>query len=108
MRLLVLALFAACAAEAPPPAAAPDAPRVPPAPPAPSGPPPERIVTETPCGAEDYAAGLFGANIAAVTLPADLDHRVIYPDQVVTQDHVPTRLNIHVDEAGTVLRFSCG
>ena len=113
MRPLALLLLIACAAEAPPPAA--EAPPPASAPPTvvdpdlpPVAPPPGALVTDTTCGAEDYAEGLFGANIAAVTLPAELNHRVIYPDQVVTQDHRPERLNIHVAEDGTVLRLTCG
>ena len=112
--LLPLTLLLACAAEAPeaatragtdaPPVATP-APATPPAAPPTTAMPSE---TETPCGAEDYASGLFGADIATVTLPRDLDHRIVRPGLAVTDDLVPERLNIHVDEDGTVLRLSCG
>ena len=99
MRALLALLPAACAAEAPtaPPAAPPAAP-----------PPAAEAAAQTPCGAAGYANGLIGADIAAVTLPAELNHRVIYPDHAVTEDFVPERLNIHVDEDGTVLRLACG
>ena len=110
MRPLALLLLIACAAEAPPPASEPPTVVVPDRPPVapPVAPPPGALVTDTTCGAEDYAEGMFGANIAAVTLPAELNHRIIYPDQAVTQDHRPERLNIHVAEDGTVLRLTCG
>ena len=62
---------------------------------------------EDTCLANDYAA-LIGAQIAAVTLPADLNERVIAPDSAVTMDFNPTRLNIHTDEAGVITRLSCG
>ncbi|MEJ6396835.1 I78 family peptidase inhibitor [Yoonia sp. 208BN28-4] len=59
------------------------------------------------CGKDDYAA-LVGANLAAVTLPADLNDRVIGPDDAVTLDFQPDRLNFFVDEAGLITRISCG
>jgi hypothetical protein len=34
--------------------------------------------------------------------------RVIRPNAIVTQDYRPNRLNVHVDDAGTVTRLSCG
>lgn len=52
--------------------------------------------------------GLVGAQVAAITLPADLEHRIIGPDTMVTMDYVPERLNIHTDKNGRVLRISCG
>merc|ERR1712087_497612 len=30
------------------------------------------------------------------------EHRVLQPDSMFTQDHRPNRLNVHVDESGTV------
>ena len=88
MRVLVPVLLAACAAEPAPP---PDAPGV----------------ADDPCGASGYA-GLVGANVAAVTLPADLDHRIIGPDTVVTMDFVPERLNIEVTADGLIAGLRCG
>lgn len=59
------------------------------------------------CGAKGYE-GLIGSNVAAVSFPADLLHRIIPPDGVVTMDFVPERLNIRVDESGIIERFDCG
>ncbi|CUH23684.1 Peptidase inhibitor I78 family protein [Jannaschia seosinensis] len=59
------------------------------------------------CGADGYR-GLVGANIAAVTLPAELNDRVIGPDTMVTMDYDPTRLNIRVDEDGRIVELYCG
>lgn len=59
------------------------------------------------CGANDYAA-LVGANIAAVTLPADRNIRVLGPDSMATMDYNPKRLNIETDADGTILQLRCG
>lgn len=59
------------------------------------------------CGAAGYQS-LVGAQIAAVTLPADLNARVIYPDTVVTLEFNPKRLNIAVNAAGRIERVYCG
>ncbi|WP_208352202.1 I78 family peptidase inhibitor [Pseudaestuariivita rosea] len=34
--------------------------------------------------------------------------RIIRPGAIVTQDYLPQRMNIHVNNAGTVTRLSCG
>ena len=93
--LFSVLLLAACSGAAPPPG---DARDVTPEPDA---------ARDDPCGAADYA-GLVGANVAAVTLPANLNHRVIYPDTAVTMDFVPERLNVEVTADGTVVRLRCG
>lgn len=59
------------------------------------------------CGAAGHQS-LVGSQLAAVTLPADLDARIIGPDTMVTQDYRPGRLNIAVDESGTITRVYCG
>ncbi len=59
------------------------------------------------CPADGYAS-LVGQPLAAVTLPADLDARVVGPDTMVTMDFDPTRMNIYVDSAGTIERVACG
>ncbi len=65
-------------------------------------------VDETdPCGAQGHTA-LLGSNIAAVTLPADLNDRVVGPDTVVTTDYVPGRLNIETNADGMIIGLSCG
>ena len=60
-----------------------------------------------PCGAQDYTA-LLGAPLAAVTLPADLNDRVLRPGDMATTDYDPSRLNIELDDAGTIIGLSCG
>lgn len=65
-------------------------------------------VDETdPCGAQGHTA-LLGANIAAVTLPADLNDRVIGPNDAVTMDFVSDRLNIETNADGLIIGLSCG
>jgi hypothetical protein len=63
--------------------------------------------SEDTCGAERYRS-LVGTNVAAVTLPAELDVRVIGPDEAVTMDFVETRLNLRTDADGTILEVYCG
>lgn len=60
-----------------------------------------------PCGAQGYTA-LLGSNLAAVTLPAGLNSRVLRPDQAATTDYIPARLNVEVDADGTIIGLSCG
>ena len=60
-----------------------------------------------PCGAQNYTS-LLGAPLAAVTLPADLNDRVLRPGDAATTDYIPSRLNIELDDAGTVIGLSCG
>lgn len=59
------------------------------------------------CGATGYQS-LVGAPLAAVTLPAELDSRVIRPGEMVTMEYRADRLNISVDEQGTITRVYCG
>lgn len=72
-----------------------------------SEPPATDAAAEDLCGASGYAS-LIGANIAAVTLPVSLNHRVIYPDTAVTRDYRRERLNIDVTADGTVTGLRCG
>ena len=67
----------------------------------------ESTQTEDACGADEYG-GLVGQPLAAVTLPADLDARIIGPDTAVTMDHRPDRLNIAVDGSGIIETVYCG
>jgi len=60
-----------------------------------------------PCGAKGYSA-LLGAPLAAVTLPADLNTRILQPGSMATTDYVETRMNIEVDANGTIVGLSCG
>ncbi|MBB4658492.1 I78 family peptidase inhibitor [Parvularcula dongshanensis] len=59
------------------------------------------------CGADDYRS-LVGNPLAAVSLPADLDTRIIRPGEVVTMEYVGTRMTIEVDEDGVVTAVRCG
>ena len=59
------------------------------------------------CGATGYAS-LVGTNIAAVTLPAGLNMRIIGPGDVVTMDLRLDRLNFETDAAGVITRVYCG
>ncbi|SES05004.1 Peptidase inhibitor I78 family protein [Tranquillimonas rosea] len=52
--------------------------------------------------------GLVGRPLAAVTLPQSLDTRVIRPNEMVTQDYRPDRLNLELDGEGTIIRAYCG
>lgn len=60
-----------------------------------------------PCGAQGYT-GLLGSSLAAVTLPADLNDRVLRPGDAATTDYDPSRLNIELDETDTIIGLSCG
>jgi len=82
-------------------------------------PPPEEPAVENPmpqtaaeataqdtCGASQYAA-MVGSNVAAVTLPAELNHRIIAPDTMVTQDFNPERINFITDANGVITSIEC-
>lgn len=65
-------------------------------------------LTETDtCNSAAYG-GLVGVNIAAVTLPANLEMRIINPGDMVTNDYVAERLNVTVDGQGIIQSLSCG
>ncbi|MCQ8186612.1 I78 family peptidase inhibitor [Parvularcula maris] len=59
------------------------------------------------CGAEGYQ-GFVGSPLAAVTYPSDLKPRIIEPGQAYTMEYDPERMNIQVDEEGTITRVYCG
>lgn len=65
------------------------------------------VSAEDTCGRAGYA-GLIGANIAAVTLPASPDLRVFQEGSAVTQDFRPTRTNIVFADGGEIIRVYCG
>lgn len=60
------------------------------------------------CGAEDHqdlvgrAPGMMGM------MDIPLDARIIGPNDAVTQDHNPERLNIYYDADNLITRVSCG
>lgn len=60
------------------------------------------------CDADKWE-GLVGTDIAGVDqrlLPKP--HRVIGPDDFVTQDFVTNRLNIHIDDEAIITKVVCG
>lgn len=59
------------------------------------------------CGKDGYAS-LVGASLAATTFPSNLNARIIGPDEAVTLDFQPDRLNIFTDTSGLITRISCG
>jgi hypothetical protein len=62
---------------------------------------------EDACGASQYQS-LIGTNAAAVTLPADLPHRILGPNDAATMDYSPGRLNIMTDDNGVIIEVKCG
>lgn len=67
----------------------------------------EAVDPTDPCGAQGYTSFL-GSNIAAITLPAGLNDRIVGPDTAVTTDFDPSRLNIETTADGLVIGLSCG
>lgn len=60
------------------------------------------------CGAAEQA-GLLGMERSAVeALEFDQPFRIVEPGGIVTQDFIPNRLNLYVDNAGFVVRINCG
>ncbi|QBF30300.1 I78 family peptidase inhibitor [Thalassococcus sp. S3] len=59
------------------------------------------------CGASGYQS-LIGQPIAAVTLPADLNMRIVGPGDIVTMEYDASRLNFETDEMGVIQRVTCG
>lgn len=62
---------------------------------------------DDPCGAYDYKS-FVGTNIAAVTMPAELNARVLRPGQITTMEYISGRMTIRVDEDGVIQSVSCG
>ena len=58
------------------------------------------------CGAAQYSS-LIGSNFAAVTFPAGANIRIIQPNQPVTQDFSPQRLNVITDANGLITSLEC-
>ena len=59
------------------------------------------------CPKSQYS-DLIGANINTAILPLTLTYRVIYPEDAVSMEHMPERLNVTVSDKGTVQSLSCG
>jgi hypothetical protein len=66
----------------------------------------EEATAQDTCGGAAYRS-LVGSSLAAVTLPADANIRVIQPDTVVTEDFRPDRINIIVDANGAITSVEC-
>jgi hypothetical protein len=59
------------------------------------------------CRADEFRS-LVGSNVAAISLPAGLNHRILGPDDAATMDYSPSRLNILTDRDGVVTEVKCG
>lgn len=72
--------------------------------------PPERLaaIGTQECGAQALRPeiGAHFTRLAEVRLKGDL--RVLWPEQGVTRDLVPDRLNAQVDHSGTIRSLFCG
>jgi hypothetical protein len=66
----------------------------------------EEATAQDTCGASGYSS-LVGSNVAAVTLPADLNHRIIGPDTMVTMDFSAERINFLTDANGVITSVEC-
>ncbi len=51
---------------------------------------------------------LIGTPVEEAVFPLTLEHRIIAQGAAVTMDHVPDRLNVHLDKTGRIARLSCG
>ena len=58
------------------------------------------------CGAAQYSS-LSGSNFAAASFPAGANIRIIQPNQPVTQDFSPQRLNVITDANGLITSLEC-
>ena len=67
-----------------------------------------RATSADACGAAalSHLVGEDRSALAAMTFPDTT--RFIGPDDAVTMDHVPERLNFDLSEDGTILRVWCG
>lgn len=72
---------------------------------------PEPDVTVGPdadaCGASGYQS-VIETPLAALSLPADLNDRIIRPGDAVMQDFRPDRINFELNEDDVVIRVTCG
>ncbi|MFC7292240.1 I78 family peptidase inhibitor [Hirschia litorea] len=59
------------------------------------------------CGADPLKM-LIGKSIAAVTMPASQNVRVIGVNTPVTRDFRPDRINIEIDETAIITKVYCG
>lgn len=68
----------------------------------------EPLPPQLPLACNDSYQSLVGSNIGAVTLPANLPHRIISPGMAVTEEFNADRLNVYVDDKGWIARVTCG
>ena len=66
----------------------------------------EEATAQDTCGAAAYAS-MVGSNVAAITLPAGLNHRIIAPDTPVTMDFSAERINFITDANGLITSVEC-
>jgi hypothetical protein len=66
----------------------------------------EEATAQDTCGASGYRS-LVGSNVAAVTIPAGLNHRIIAPDTPVTMDFSAERINFLTDANGVITAVEC-
>ncbi|WP_232491954.1 I78 family peptidase inhibitor [Novosphingobium kaempferiae] len=97
--ILLAASLAACSSQTPPPASTPE-------------PAPEASAEPTSCGAEQFASyvGQKGTDDVIAAIQAkrgDQPIRVIKPGMAVTMDYRAERLNVDLDDSGTITRFYC-
>lgn len=59
------------------------------------------------CRSADYQS-FVGSNVAAITLPADLPHRIYKEGDPITMDYRADRLNIVTDADGVIIEVKCG
>jgi hypothetical protein len=86
--LLILPLLAACT---PAPTAAPDG----------------RQIGGDACGASQYADKI-GQSLGSARFPPNSEMRLINPGEMVTQEYIPTRLNVEIDGPGRIVAVTCG
>jgi len=66
----------------------------------------EEATAQDTCGAAGYRT-MIGANVAAITIPAGLNHRIIAPDTPVTMDFNAERINFLTDANGVITSVEC-
>ncbi|MEM1379298.1 MAG: I78 family peptidase inhibitor [Pseudomonadota bacterium] len=59
------------------------------------------------CGAEDFQT-FVGQDLEALTIPDDMNVRVLRPGTAVSMEYIADRMNIHIGLDGKVSRVTCG
>lgn len=68
--------------------------------------PGQRAAAPEACGAADYA-GLIGQDAAAALALPD-PKRIYRTDEAITDDFVPNRINVKLDDTDTIFEIACG